>query len=278
MIRKTPSCPPRRRTRTWRWATRTTSTWATPPTRTPPDRGAANAEVKAPPDADDFAPTPGMREIMVNFLVRMSFLTGESKDKQMLALHARSLSLLPRGARRRGPRRTSSSRSSRSCWRRRRRRAATPHPAHGSGGVQRGRSTPTLSASSPGTRRSSAQMLEPCFGYNRSRATHEALANLSGSRAPCTRCRPRTRRPASAACPPPRPSCCSTGWTSSVPSTSPPPCRRRGGRRRHPQRADPGHERGVRADVHLRARGAEPAWWTATFRTSSSCCPGSRTS
>eukprot|EP00227_Mantoniella_beaufortii_P011125 CAMPEP_0197588474 /NCGR_PEP_ID=MMETSP1326-20131121/9748_1 /TAXON_ID=1155430 /ORGANISM="Genus nov. species nov., Strain RCC2288" /LENGTH=44 /DNA_ID= /DNA_START= /DNA_END= /DNA_ORIENTATION= len=41
-----------------------------------------------PPDADEFKPSPAMEEIIVNFLVRMAFLTGESKEKEMIALHA----------------------------------------------------------------------------------------------------------------------------------------------------------------------------------------------
>ena len=50
--------------------------------------------VMAPPDADEFKPSPAMEEIIVNFLVRMAFLTGESKEKDMIALHVRTVSLL----------------------------------------------------------------------------------------------------------------------------------------------------------------------------------------
>ena len=60
------------------------------------DKGKAAPEVVAPPDADDFKPSTAMEEIMVNFLVRMAFLTGEAKDKEMIALHARTVALLRR--------------------------------------------------------------------------------------------------------------------------------------------------------------------------------------
>ena len=53
------------------------------------DKGKAAPEVVAPPDADDFKPSTAMEEIMVNFLVRMAFLTGEAKDKE-IARAARS--------------------------------------------------------------------------------------------------------------------------------------------------------------------------------------------
>ena len=275
MIRKTPSCPPpRRRTRTWRWATRTTSTWATPPTRTPRTEGAANAEVKAPPDADDFAPTPGMREIMVNFLVRMSFLTGESKDKQMLALHARSLSLL---------------REALATWPSANIKFAFIEKLLASAAAAGGDAANTLRTglavfnvaldadaerSSPGTRRSSRRCSSRAStaapGRRTRRSPTRSRAPLPYAAAPgrgARRARRAPPRDQAAAAPAGRALCQARRRRR----------RRRGGRRRHPQRADPGHERGVRADVHLRARGAR-ARWTATFRTSSSCCPGSRTS
>ena len=140
------------------------------------DRGAANAEVKAPPDADDFAPTPGMREIMVNFLVRMSFLTGESKDKQMLALHARSLSLL---------------REALATWPSANIKFAFIEKLLASAAAAGGDAANTLRTGLAvfnvaldadaerfvsGNAPQLAQMLEPCFN-SRSRATHEALAN-----------------------------------------------------------------------------------------------------
>ena len=140
------------------------------------DRGAAFASVKAPPDADDFAPTPGMREIMVNFLVRMSFLTGESKDKQMLALHARSLSLL---------------REALATWPSANIKFAFIEKLLASAAAAGGDATNTLRTGLAvfnvaldadaerfvsGNAPQLAQMLEPCFN-SRSKATHEALAN-----------------------------------------------------------------------------------------------------
>ena len=50
-------------------------------------------------DVDDFTPTPAMEEILVNFLVRMSFLTGEAKDGEMVALHQRAVTLLKKSLR-----------------------------------------------------------------------------------------------------------------------------------------------------------------------------------
>ena len=50
-------------------------------------------------DVDDFSPTPAMEEILVNFLVRMSFLTGEAKDREMVALHQRAVTLLKKSLR-----------------------------------------------------------------------------------------------------------------------------------------------------------------------------------
>ena len=58
------------------------------------DKSVAAPAVSMSPDADEFQPAPAMCEILVNFLVRMAFLTGESKDKEMIALHARAVSLL----------------------------------------------------------------------------------------------------------------------------------------------------------------------------------------
>jgi transformation/transcription domain-associated protein len=139
------------------------------------DRG-ASSEVKAPPDADDFAPTPGMREIMVNFLVRMSFLTGESKDKQMLALHARSLSLL---------------REALATWPSANIKFAFIEKLLASAAAAGGDATNTLRTGLAvfnvaldadaerfvsGNAPQLAQMLELCFN-SRSKATHEALAN-----------------------------------------------------------------------------------------------------
>ena len=50
-------------------------------------------------DVDDFTPTPAMEEILVNFLVRMSFLTGEAKDKELIQLHQRAVTLLKKSLR-----------------------------------------------------------------------------------------------------------------------------------------------------------------------------------
>ena len=44
----------------------------------------------------EFAPSPAMAEITVNFLVRMAFLTGEGKDQVMKELNAKTLKLLKR--------------------------------------------------------------------------------------------------------------------------------------------------------------------------------------
>jgi transformation/transcription domain-associated protein len=46
------------------------------------DKAEAAPVVPAPADADEFKPSPAMEEIIVNFLVRMAFLTGESKVRR----------------------------------------------------------------------------------------------------------------------------------------------------------------------------------------------------
>ena len=140
------------------------------------DGNKGSAEVRISPDADDFAPTPGMREIMVNFLVRMSFLTGESKEKAMLALHARSLSLL---------------RETLATWPSANIKFAFIEKLLASAAAAGGDATNTLRTGLAvfnvaldadaerfvsGNAPQLAQMLEPCFN-SRSKATHEALAN-----------------------------------------------------------------------------------------------------
>ena len=111
-------------------------------------------------------------------------------------------------------------------------------------------------AASPGTRRSSRRC-----------SSRASTARLPGrrtrrsptrSRAPWPRCRPRTRRPALRGVPPPETKLlqhrldelCAKHVAAAVAGAAGPAT---------PQRADPGHERGVRADVHLRARGAPAA-------------------
>ena len=135
-----------------------------------------SGEVPIAPDADDFAPTPGMREIMVNFLVRMSFLTGESKENVMLALHARSLSLL---------------REALNTWPTANIKFAFIEKLLASTAAAGGDATNTLRTGLAvfnvaldadaerfvsGNAPQLAQMLEPCFN-SKSQETHEALAN-----------------------------------------------------------------------------------------------------
>ena len=186
------------------------------------DKGRAAPAVKPPPEEDDFKPTPAMEEIMVNFLVRMSFLTGESKDKEMIALHARGVALL--------------------------RRALTAWPGANikfgfiekllaSAAAAGGDATGTLhtglaifnialecddakfiSSNAPQL----AQMLEPCFNSHK-KVTHDALARAL-ARAMFPPPPPGSPR-ARGASPRRRRSCCSIASTSSARSTSPRPSR-----------------------------------------------------
>ena len=182
---------------------------------------------------------------MVNFLVRMSFLTARARTSRCSRCTRVALAL--REAPRRGPRRTSSSRSSRSCWRRRRRRAATPPtPCARVWRCSTWRSTPTLSASSPGTRRSSRR----CS----SRASTRAPGRRT-RRSPTRRAR---HVPAAApgrgarrarGVPPPRLVLLQHRLDDvPVPSTSPPLVAVAAGAAATPN-AQTRHERGVRAEV-----------------------------
>jgi len=47
-------------------------------------------------DDEEFKPSPNMAEIIINFLVRMTFITGESKETDAMLLNKRSLHLLAR--------------------------------------------------------------------------------------------------------------------------------------------------------------------------------------
>ena len=218
-------------------------------------------------DVDDFTPTPAMEEILVNFLVRMSFLTGEAKDKELIQLHQRAVTLLKKSLR---------------MW---------PHvnikfafiekllASATNGKEDATRTLPTglgvfnialecgVTRFVSGNAPQLAQMLEPCFNSQR-KSTHDALAKaLAGRCSPSinpSRRAPSTRTNPARPCPPPRSSCFSKSWTSSAPSTS---------RRR--SRATPRCQTCRRPTRHSRAcsrasprsPNASDASWTATCPT-----------
>ena len=225
-------------------------------------------------DVDDFTPTPAMEEILVNFLVRMSFLTGEAKDKEMVALPARRDAaekvashvadvnikfafieklLASATATAGSDRRTSAHRPRHLQHRARVRRHQVCQ-----------RNAPQL-----------GQMLEPCFRSRRNPRTTRSPRRWPGD-VPADKplagaVEDESGRPV----PPAERNSCRTSSTSSAPSTS-----------RRPSRVTPRFQTFRRRTRLSRAssRASPPspsasvASWTDTCPTSSSCCPGSRTS